>query len=127
MARSLTRRQRERQRLAATSGKYPVGERQLRESASELSHPQLPPQASLPVNPNYVAVKQTLEQYISAILVSSVLHNAQARRGLTSDNASDAELPGLVTEAMIGLRLFVAADKLPELMLELADILESIK
>lgn len=63
-------------------------------------------------------------RYISPIMVSSVLRTALAARGWVAGVPTGSVLSAVVTDSMIGLRLFVDPDRLPDLMLELADILE---
>ena len=62
--------------------------------------------------------------YISPILVDSVLRRAMELRGVVPRSMSDDALQGVVQESMLGLRLFVEGSRLPDLMLELAEILE---
>jgi len=69
-------------------------------------------------------LRQVLTRYLSPILVDSVLERALNARGLTQSNLSGADLAELTSDMMLGLRLFVADSRLPELMLELAEILE---
>lgn len=59
-------------------------------------------------------------RYISTILVDSVLERAmRAHPGATN-------LHGITEDCMIGLRLFVDDKRLPDLMLELAAVLEEL-
>lgn len=59
-----------------------------------------------------------MQRYISTILVDSVLDRAlRSRPGPT-------DLHAITEDCMIGLRLFVEEQELPNLMLELADVLE---
>lgn len=66
-----------------------------------------------------------MERYISPILVTSVLDRALRSRGLGYELLTTATLHEIVEESMIGLRLFVPEAKLPNLMLELAEILDA--
>jgi hypothetical protein len=59
-----------------------------------------------------------MQRYISTILVDSVLDRALKAQQGTPD------LHALTEDCMIGLRLFVKERDLPQLMLELAEILE---
>jgi hypothetical protein len=70
-----------------------------------------------------VAVRMCLERHISPILVTSVINSALRKRGLTEEALSVDDLEGLVEEAMVGLRLFVDARELPQVMVELSIIL----
>jgi hypothetical protein len=65
-----------------------------------------------------------MTRYISPIMVDSVLGKAMETRGIASRSMADEQMAGIVEEAMVGLRLFVDARRLPEIMLELAEILE---
>lgn len=63
-------------------------------------------------------LRSIMQRYISTILVDSVIERAlRAHPG-------SADLHTITEDCMIGLRLFVSEDELPELMLELADALE---
>jgi hypothetical protein len=70
-------------------------------------------------------IQWILRRYLSPIMVDSVLEKAMRQREVAPGRtlAPDA-LAELTGDIMIGLRLFVPAERLPELMLELAEILE---
>jgi hypothetical protein len=63
-------------------------------------------------------LRAVMLRYISTILVDSVLE-----RALVAQHGS-GDLHALTEDCMIGLRLFVNERELPQLMLELAEILE---
>lgn len=65
-------------------------------------------------------LRRVMQRYISSILVDSVLERAMAAH----PNASD--LHAVTEDCMIGLRLFVEERRLPDLMLELAAVLEEL-
>jgi hypothetical protein len=69
----------------------------------------------------YALVRECMAQYISPILVDSVLRRALHAAGTTP--SAPGTMQKVVEESMIGLRLFVDPHRLPHLMLELADIL----
>lgn len=69
-------------------------------------------------------IRQSMERFISPILVMSVLDRAILSRGLVDRPLTTGDLNDIVEEAMVGLRLFVPDAKLPALMLELAEILD---
>ncbi|MEO8904055.1 MAG: hypothetical protein ABI488_17095 [Polyangiaceae bacterium] len=73
----------------------------------------------------YTRVRQVLLRYLSGILVDSVLDKAVHARNATPMNLSTSLLGEITSDIMIGLRLFVEEDQLPQLMLELAEILEN--
>jgi hypothetical protein len=65
-------------------------------------------------------LRSVMQRYISGILVDSVLERAiQAHPGVT-------DLHTVTEDCMIGLRLFVDERRLPELMVELATVLEEL-
>jgi hypothetical protein len=66
-------------------------------------------------------LRSAMARYISPILVDSVLHRALA---VHLDAGGPRALQALTEDCMIGLRLFVDERQLPQLMLELAEILE---
>jgi hypothetical protein len=72
----------------------------------------------------YALVREVLLAYLSPILVDSVLERALLTRRATASSLSEAELLELASDIMVGLRLFVKEERLPQLMLELADALE---
>lgn len=73
---------------------------------------------------HYTRVREILLAYLSPILVDSVLDKAMRTRNLTPKTLSANALEEITGDIMVGLRLFVAAERLPQLMLELAEVLE---
>jgi hypothetical protein len=73
----------------------------------------------------YGLMREVLLTYLSPILVDSVLTRALDARHLTPAALSETQLAELASDIMVGLRLFVPEDRLPTLMLALADVLES--
>jgi hypothetical protein len=74
----------------------------------------------------YYLVRECMTRYISPITVDAVLGRSLQASGLSSATLADGKIESVVEEAMIGLRMFVPAGKLPELMVELAEILEGM-
>jgi hypothetical protein len=74
--------------------------------------------------PPYVRLRSILLRYLSPILVDTVLNQALFKRGLSQHRLTAHELSDLAPDMMLGLRLFVAERKLPELMVELAELLQ---
>ncbi len=72
----------------------------------------------------YGLVREILRGYMSPILVESVLKKAMSTRNVTPSTLSHASLVEMTSDVMIGLRLFVDEDRLPQLMIELATVLE---
>ena len=74
--------------------------------------------------PPYVRLRSLLLRYLSPILVDTVLNQALFKRGLSQHRLTTEELQELAPDMMLGLRLFVAERKLPELMVALAELLQ---
>ncbi len=74
---------------------------------------------------SYGLIREALLAYLSPILVESVLERALKTRGLKAVSLNGAQLAELASDIMVGLRLFVPEERLPTLMLALAEILES--
>ena len=68
-------------------------------------------------------LRDILKKYISPILLESVLSRAIEHHAREDIPAEDL-LKVVTADCMIGLRLFVKPDLLPELMLELAEFIE---
>jgi hypothetical protein len=75
--------------------------------------------------PRYAMMREVLLRYLSPILVDSVLERSLAARGLTERALTNRELAEVASDIMVGLRLFVREDRLPLLMLDLAEMLEA--
>ena len=97
-----------------------------------LSDPQIASETRMKVQPRaggsfparYARVRQILLGYLSPILVDSVLEKAMHARHMTPATLGEATLADVTSDIMVGLRLFVHADRLPQLMLELAEVLD---
>lgn len=72
----------------------------------------------------YALVREVLLAYLSPMMVDSVLERALLTRNATAGSLGEVELAELASDIMVGLRLFVKEDRLPQLMLELVDALE---
>jgi hypothetical protein len=70
-------------------------------------------------------MREVLLKYLSPILVDSVLARALKARQLTATSLTSAQLAEVASDIMVGLRLFVPEDRLPTLMLDLAEVLEA--
>jgi tRNA 2-thiouridine synthesizing protein A len=70
-------------------------------------------------------LRSVLRQYVSSVLLDSVIQNAFARHELQARSVPEL-YEALTADCMIGLRMFVPDDLLPELMLALADFLEEL-
>lgn len=73
----------------------------------------------------YDLVREVLLTYLSPILVDSVLTRALDARKLSAASLDETQLAELASDIMVGLRLFVPEERLPTLMLALADVLEA--
>jgi hypothetical protein len=76
----------------------------------------------VPPTNRYERLVAILERYISRSTVSAMLRTVLAERGITHDRMSPDELAAVVEEVMIGLRLFCSPRRLPDLMIELAEL-----
>ncbi len=65
-------------------------------------------------------VRSIMERYISPIMVASVFERALETPGIDGRQRTVEEV---VEHCMVGLRLFVPADQLSKLMVELAEVL----
>jgi hypothetical protein len=75
-------------------------------------------------NVRLAMMREVLLEYLSPILLDSVLDRALHSRKLTPAKVTDDDLAELASDIMVGLRLFVPEERLPQLMLALAEILE---
>ena len=74
----------------------------------------------------YSQIRAVLLRYLSPILVDSVLDRAMRARNLSPTFLSESALAEVTADIMVGLRLFVAEERLSELMVELAETLDSV-
>jgi hypothetical protein len=70
-------------------------------------------------------VRDVLAKYLSPIMVDSVLNRAMQVRRVTPAMLSANALAEITSDVMVGLRLFVPEDRRPQLMLELAEVLDA--
>ena len=75
--------------------------------------------------PRFTLLRGVLLRYLGPILVDSALERALKSRRLTPSSITDAQVAELASDAMVGLRLFVAEDQLPQLTLDLEVVLKS--
>jgi len=67
----------------------------------------------------YALVRRCMGNYLSPILVDSILTRATDTCKLSPTRGSDDLLPAIVEESIRGLRLFVEPGRLPELVCRL--------
>lgn len=72
----------------------------------------------------YRGLVAILEGYISPVTVSSMLEKALQKLGLHEDRLKPEDLSTVVAEAMLGMRLFCKPERLPDLMVDLAEYCE---
>lgn len=65
-----------------------------------------------------------LVQYVARLSAAAVLKGSMARLGYVDAELTPEQLERLVAEVMIGLRLFCDPARLPELMVDLAELCE---
>ncbi len=73
----------------------------------------------------YERLLAVLERYISRSTVSAMLKTVLQEREIAPDRMSTSELLAVVEEVMIGLRLFCSPRRLPDLMIELAELCDA--
>ncbi|HLK36890.1 MAG TPA: hypothetical protein VKU41_09080 [Polyangiaceae bacterium] len=71
----------------------------------------------------FTLIRQILRSYLSPIIVDSVLDKALRARDVKPAMLGPDALSEITSDIMVGLRLFVPEDRLPNLMLELAEVL----
>jgi hypothetical protein len=72
--------------------------------------------------PPYERLAMLLERYLSKILVRSVLKASCDRIGVGPSDVWPRDMERLVEEVMRGLRVWVSTERLPDLMIELAEL-----
>lgn len=70
----------------------------------------------------YERLTGILERYISRSTMTAMLKTVMTERGISPESMSAEDLAGVVEEVMIGLRLFCTPSRIPDLMLELAEL-----
>jgi hypothetical protein len=70
----------------------------------------------------YDRLTQILERYIPRSTMTSMLKAVLDERGIVARSMSAEDMIMVVEEVMIGLRLFRIPARIPELMLELAEL-----
>jgi hypothetical protein len=72
----------------------------------------------------FALLREVLLRYLSPVLLDSVLTRALEVRNLTPASLDEHQLAEVAADIMVGLRLFVDEDRLSQLMLDLAELLE---
>ena len=72
-------------------------------------------------NEIYSGLVALMSRYLSDSSVEATLGTVLAKKGLTASELNPELLPEVVGDAMLGLRTFCDPERLPQLMLELAD------
>lgn len=70
----------------------------------------------------YEELEGILERYVSRITMSSMLSSVLAQRSLSQHDVDGENIIPVVEEVMVGLRLFCDPARLPDLMIELAEL-----
>ena len=65
-----------------------------------------------------------LATYLSDVSIEATLGTVLAKMDLSAAELGPEDLPRVVAEAMVGLRLFCNPERLPELMVDLAELCE---
>lgn len=71
---------------------------------------------------SYLEVVRVIERYVSPLLARSVLQNTLDRERIDPSRVTAVTIDHFVERAMIGLRLFCEPMRLPDMMIELAEI-----
>jgi hypothetical protein len=87
--------------------------------------PRRPASTSGQLSLRHARLREALTRYLSPILVDSVMQRALEARGGRAAGLADPALAELTADIMLGLRLFVPEERLADLMLELAEILDA--
>jgi len=72
----------------------------------------------------YRRLRETLLGYISPLTVDMVLQRTLGAVGASPETLECGQIDVVVETAMVSLRMFVAEGKLPDLMLDLASLVE---
>jgi len=72
----------------------------------------------------FALMREVLLRYLSPVLLDSVLSRALEVRHLSTASLTEEQLAEVAADIMVGLRLFVDEDRLSQLMLDLAELLE---
>ena len=74
----------------------------------------------------YFDLFRVTRKYLSDISVQAAMTTALDRRGLASEDLSAENLPGIVADAMVGLRLFCKPEQSGDLMMDLTELCEEL-
>ncbi|MCC6556310.1 MAG: hypothetical protein IT372_25400 [Polyangiaceae bacterium] len=78
-----------------------------------------------PRSNRYERLTSILERYITRSTAGAMLKNVISDRGLEQERLSAEDLAAVIEDVMIGLRLFCNPGRLPDLMIELAELCDS--
>ena len=85
--------------------------------------PSLPPPA---MSSTFDELTETLSRYISRITVSSMVDNMLRQRSLSSWDLGSDNIVEFIEDLMVGLRLFCDPARLPDLMIDLAELCDRV-
>jgi hypothetical protein len=74
----------------------------------------------------YQGLVAVLRGYLSQASVTASLDTALEKRGLSPQTLGADELPNVVAEAMVGLRMFCDPARVGDLMMDLAEYCEGV-
>jgi hypothetical protein len=72
----------------------------------------------------FALMREVLLRYLSPVLLDSVLTRALQVRRLSPASLDEQQLAEIAADIMVGLRLFVDEDRLSQLMLDLAELVD---
>ena len=74
----------------------------------------------------YDGLVVVLRGYLTAASVAAALDTTLKNRGLAPETLDAEKLPEVVAEAMVGLRMFCAPERVGDLMIDLAEYCEGV-
>lgn len=74
----------------------------------------------------YDRLVEILHGYLSPASVTAALSATLERRGLSPPDVGRGELPDVVADAMVGLRMFCDPERIGDLMMDLAEYCEAV-
>lgn len=67
-----------------------------------------------------------MERYLSTLSAQSSLKKAFERMGIDPSDLTPENLPEIVSEAMVGIRIFCPPEKIGDFMVDLAELCEEV-
>lgn len=74
----------------------------------------------------YEGLLAVMERYLSALSAKSSLTKAFERMGIDPSDLTRENLPEIVSEAMVGIRIFCPPERIGDFMVDLAEYCEDV-